>query len=112
MLTSAAIAPPIPTAPEEMAAALDQVGPLHGLPLEDRLWLVTHGKEYVVNAGDILFEEGAPARALKLIETEQSSTGVITSHYLPVGPVKPGSFGMQPSKAELARRRRLAAEKA
>ena len=67
MLTSAAIAPPIPTAPEEMAAALDQVGPLHGLPLEDRLWLVTHGKEYVINAGDILFEEGAPAEHMVIV---------------------------------------------
>lgn len=61
MLTPAVLAPPVPTAPDEMAAVLDQVGPLHGLPLEDRLWLVTHGKEVVANAGDILFEEGASA---------------------------------------------------
>jgi dihydrofolate reductase len=66
----------------------------------------------VLGRGERLFEEGAPARALRLVETEQSSTGVITSRYLPDGPVKPGSFGMQPSKAELARRRRLAAEEA
>lgn len=67
MLTSAAIAPPVPTAPEEMAAALDQVGPLHGLSLQDRLWLVTHGKEYIARAGDILFEEGAPAEHMVIL---------------------------------------------
>jgi len=67
MLTSAAIAPPAPTAPEEMAAALDQVGPLHGLPLEDRLWLVRHGNEYVAHAGDILFEEGSPAEHMVIL---------------------------------------------
>jgi dihydrofolate reductase len=66
----------------------------------------------VLGRGKRLFEEGAPARALKLVETEQSSTGVITSRYVPDGPAKPGSFGMQPSEAELARRRRLAAEEA
>ena len=64
----------------------------------------------VLGRGKRLFEEGAPARALRLVETEQSSTGVVTSRYLPDGPVKPGSFGAQPSEAELARRRRLASE--
>jgi dihydrofolate reductase len=67
----------------------------------------------VLGRGKRLFEEGAPARALRLVETEQSSTGVITSRYRPEGPVKPGPFGMvQPSKADLARRQRLAAEEA
>jgi RibD C-terminal domain len=65
----------------------------------------------VLGRGKRLFEEGAPARALRLVETEQLSTGVITSRYRPEGPAKPGPFGMvQPSKAELARRQRLAAE--
>jgi dihydrofolate reductase len=65
----------------------------------------------VLGRGRRLFEEGSPARALKLVESEQSSTGVITSRYLPDGPVRPGSFSMdQPSKAELARRQRLAAQ--
>ena len=67
MLTLAAIPPPVPTAPEDMAAALDQVAPLHGLPLEDRLWLVSHGKEYIAKAGDILFEEGAPAEHMVIL---------------------------------------------
>jgi dihydrofolate reductase len=66
----------------------------------------------VLGRGKRLFEEGTPPRALRLMETEQSSTGVITSRYLPDGPVKPGSFGGHASKAELARRRRLAAEEA
>jgi len=66
----------------------------------------------VLGRGKRLFEEGTPPRALRLVETEQSSTGVITSRYLPDGPVKAGSFGGHASKAELARRRRLAAEEA
>ena len=40
---------------------------MHGLPLEDRLWLARHGQEYIANAGDILFEEGAPAEHMVLI---------------------------------------------
>ncbi len=67
MFTTAVIAPAAPTPPEEMAAALDQVGPLHGLPLEDRLWLARHGQEFVANAGDILFEEGAPAEQMVIL---------------------------------------------
>src|SRR5215831_2437777 len=60
----------------------------------------------VLGRGKRLFEEGTPPRALRLVETEQSSTGVITSRYLPDGPVQPGSFGGHASKAEVARRRR------
>jgi dihydrofolate reductase len=66
----------------------------------------------VLGSGKRLFEQGAPPRALRLAETERSSTGVITSRYRPDGAVKPGSFGQQPSAAELARRQRLAAEDA
>jgi dihydrofolate reductase len=67
----------------------------------------------ILGRGKRLFEEGAPARALRLVETGRSSTGVITSRYLTEGSVKAGSFGMvQPSKAELDRRQRLAAEEA
>jgi dihydrofolate reductase len=71
--------------------------------------------EYLIRTYPLVLGRGKkapPARALRLVETEQSSTGVITSRYLPDGPVKPGSLGMQPSKAELARRRRPAAEEA
>jgi dihydrofolate reductase len=62
----------------------------------------------VLGRGKRMVEAGAPARALRLVETEHSSTGVITSRYLPDGPVKPGAFGFEPSKAEMSRRRRLA----
>jgi dihydrofolate reductase len=64
----------------------------------------------VLGSGKRLFEEGAPPRALKLVETERSSTGVITGRYRPDGAVRSGSFGQAPSEAELARRQRLAAE--
>ena len=67
MLSPTVVAPATPTPPEEIAEALDRVGALHGLPFEDRLWLARHGKEYIANAGDILFEEGAPAEHMVLI---------------------------------------------
>jgi signal transduction histidine kinase len=67
MLSLAVTAPVTPTPPEEIAAALDHIGPLHGLPFEDRLWLARHGHEMVANAGEILYEEGAPAEDMVLI---------------------------------------------
>src|SRR6185437_2989478 len=67
MLSPAVIAPPSPTPAEEIAGALERIGPLNGLPLEDRLWLARHGKEFVAEAGDILFEEGAPVEHMVII---------------------------------------------
>ena len=67
MLSPTAVAPATPTPPEEIAEAIDNIGPLHGLPFEDRLWLARHGQEYIANPGDILFEEGAPAEHMVLI---------------------------------------------
>jgi signal transduction histidine kinase len=67
MLSPAVTPPACPTPAETIAAALDRIGPLHGLPFEDRLWLARHGEEYVANPGDILFEEGAPAERMILI---------------------------------------------
>jgi signal transduction histidine kinase len=67
MPSPALFAPVSPTPVEEIAAGLDHVGPLHGLPLEDRLWLASHGVEVVANAGDVLFEEDAPAEHMILI---------------------------------------------
>lgn len=67
MLTPAALAPLAPTPPEELAAALDEIGPLRGLSFEDRLWLVNHGQECVVNSGHILFEEDAPAEHMVIL---------------------------------------------
>ena len=67
-MLSPAISPPAcPTPVETIAAALDRIGPLHGLPIEDRLWLAAHGQEYAANTGDILFEEGAPAEHMIFI---------------------------------------------
>ena len=57
----------LPTPVEEIAAALDRIVPLHGLPFEDRLWLARHGQEYMADTGDILFEEGAPAEHMILL---------------------------------------------
>jgi signal transduction histidine kinase len=59
--------PATPTPAEEIAEALQRIGPLQGLPLGDRLWLARHGQEFVANAGDVLFEEGAPAVYMMLI---------------------------------------------
>jgi signal transduction histidine kinase len=67
MLSPAVSPPASPTPVEEIAAALDRIGPLHGLPLEDRLWLARHGQEFVANTGDVLFEEGALAERMMLI---------------------------------------------
>ncbi|MGD0735805.1 MAG: ATP-binding protein [Terracidiphilus sp.] len=65
---SPALTPPAcPTPPEEIAAAIEHITPLQGLPLEDRLWLAHHGEEVVAQPGDILFEEGNPADRMILI---------------------------------------------
>jgi signal transduction histidine kinase len=67
MLSPAVTPPVLPTPAEEIAAAIDNIGPLHGLSFEDRLWLARHGREYIAGAGEILFEEGAPAEHMVLI---------------------------------------------
>lgn len=67
MLPSVVVAPTTVTPLEELANALDQVGPLHGLPFEDRLWLARHGQEFHANPGDLLFEEGAPAEHMVVL---------------------------------------------
>ncbi|HTW60351.1 MAG TPA: ATP-binding protein [Terracidiphilus sp.] len=67
MFSSAVVTPAAPTPVEEIAAALERIGPLHGLSFEERLWLARHGREAYANAGEILFEEGAPAEQMVLI---------------------------------------------
>ena len=67
MLSSTLAPPACPTPVETIADALDHVGPLNGLPLEDRLWLARHGQEVVAKSGDVLYEEGAPAEDMVLI---------------------------------------------
>lgn len=67
MLSPTVSTPATPTPAEDIAEALQHIGPLQGLSLEDRLWLARHGQEVVANAGDVLFEEGAPATNMLLI---------------------------------------------
>ncbi|MDR3773779.1 MAG: ATP-binding protein [Terracidiphilus sp.] len=67
MLSPAVTPPEFPTPADVIAAAIDHVGALHGLPLEDRLWLARHGQELQARAGEVLFEEGAPAEQMMLI---------------------------------------------
>lgn len=67
MLSPSVTAPPSPTPVDEIAAAIEHIGALQGLPYEDRLWLARNGTEMIANPGDILFEEGAPAEHMVLI---------------------------------------------
>ncbi len=67
MLSPAVFTPATPTPAEKIAEAIERIGPLNGLPFEDRLWLARHGEEFVANAGDVLFEEGTPAENMLLI---------------------------------------------
>jgi signal transduction histidine kinase len=67
MLSPAVTPPACPTPAEEIAEAIDRIVPLHGMPLEDRLWLARHGSELIAGAGEVLFEEGAPAEQMMLI---------------------------------------------
>ena len=67
MLSPAVISPACPTPAETIAEAIQRIGPLNGLPLEGRLWLAHHGVELMAKAGDVLFEEGAPAEQMMLI---------------------------------------------
>jgi signal transduction histidine kinase len=67
MLALSVTPPACPTPVEEIAEAIERIGPLHGLPFEDRLWLARHGEEVVAEAGNILFEEGAAANRMILI---------------------------------------------
>jgi signal transduction histidine kinase len=67
MLSPSVTAPPHPTPPETIAEAIDRIGPLHGLPFQDRLWLARNGQERIAAAGEILFEEGGHAEHMMLI---------------------------------------------
>ncbi|MGH9606237.1 MAG: sensor histidine kinase [Terracidiphilus sp.] len=67
MLSPAVSAPPSPTPVEEIAEALDRISSLHGLPLQDRLWLARHGQETLAGAGEVLFEEGTPVEHMVII---------------------------------------------
>jgi len=65
----------------------------------------------VLGRGKRLFSETARPSALRLVRSRISSTGVVMSTYVPDGDIKTGSFpSAEPSKKELARRKRMANE--
>jgi signal transduction histidine kinase len=59
--------PETPSPVPVIMAAIEKIAPLQGLPAEDREWLARNGREIRIKAGEILFEEGAPADELMLI---------------------------------------------
>lgn len=109
-------------AAEEVKKLKEQEGPeiqVHGSAgliqtllkhdLVDELWLkifpVTLGR------GKRLFAEGTIPVGFKLLESEISPNGVIVANYARAGEVRTGSFALEiPTEAELARRKRVAAE--
>jgi hypothetical protein len=63
----------------------------------------------VLGSGKRLFGEGAPAVALKLVDSQVSSTGVVMATYDPTGEIPKGSFALEePAEAELGVVRRCA----
>ncbi len=74
---------------------------------EYRIWVFP----LVLGKGKRLFENGVPPRGLTLAETRSTPKGVLLNTYRPAGPLPESSFQPQtPSEAELARRKKLAAE--
>jgi dihydrofolate reductase len=65
----------------------------------------------VLGRGKRLFGETAKPSALRLVRSQVSKTGVVMSNYVPGGDIQPGSFtSAEPSKKELARRKKMANE--
>jgi dihydrofolate reductase len=78
----------------------------HDLIDEYRLWIFP----VVIGTGKRFFGEGAIPGAMKLVDSAVSTTGVTINTYERVGDLATGSFEFEePTEAELARRRRLAA---
>ena len=77
--------------------------------LIDRLFVMTF--PVVLGKGKRLFGGGTPSGALKLVNHDVSSTGVMMATYEPAGKVGIGSFAhAAPSPAELKRQERMARE--
>jgi dihydrofolate reductase len=74
---------------------------------EYRIWVYP----VLLGKGKRLFENGVPPRKLALVESQTTSDGVLLNTYRTVGPLSkaPNQLG-KPSKAELVRRKKLAAE--
>jgi dihydrofolate reductase len=78
----------------------------HDLVDEYRMWIFP----VVVASGKRFFGEGAVPRALRLVDSRVTKTGVTVNTYVPAGAIDSGSFEFEePTAAELERRRRLAA---
>jgi dihydrofolate reductase len=76
---------------------------------EFRVWIYP----LVLGQGKRLFEKGVPPRGLTLVESRSTSTGVLLNTYRPAGRLPARSPDPEkPSAAELARRKKLAAEEA
>jgi dihydrofolate reductase len=75
---------------------------------EFRVWIYP----VVLGKGKRLFEAGVPPRGLTLEESRPTSKGVLLNTYRPAGPLPPSTHLTNPSEAELARRKKLAAEEA
>jgi dihydrofolate reductase len=76
----------------------------HGLIDEFRVMIFP----VVLGKGKRLFGEGAPPAALKLVDSQVSSTGVLMTTYQPAGELQTGTFALEePSEAELRRREGL-----
>ncbi len=79
----------------------------HGLIDVLRLWTFP----VVVGTGKRLFADGTVPAALRLVDTQTSTTGVVIATYEPAGAIDYGSFAFEePTEAEVERRRRLADE--
>lgn len=63
----------------------------------------------ILGRGKRLFETTAKPGALRLVNTQTSTTGVVMSTYVPAGRIPLGSFAQaEPSQKELERRARMA----
>ena len=78
----------------------------HDLIDEFRMWIFP----LVLGPGKRFFGDGAVPAALTLVDSRVSKTGVTINRYERAGAVEQGSFEFdEPTEAELARRRKLAA---
>ena len=64
----------------------------HGLVDQYRLWVFP----LVVGQGKRLFADGTVPAALKLVDSQVSTTGVVIGTYEPAGEIVTGSFALDP----------------